>query len=137
MDCGAKFAEGCPTSNSNPHTPMIEPQITYRGLEHSAALDARIIELSRKLEEFHPKITRCHVVLDEIDKHKRKGNLFEARIDLHVPNHEMFTHAQHEDPYTAITQAFDQMIRQLEEDIRIARGQVKRHSDCRGDEAQP
>jgi len=116
---------------------MIEPQITYRGLEHSAALDARILELSRKLEEFHPKITRCHVVLDEIDRHKRKGNLFEARIDLHVPNHEMFTHAQHEDPYTAITQAFDQMTRQIEEDIRIQRGQVKRHDESRGNEAQP
>jgi ribosomal subunit interface protein len=116
---------------------MNEPQITYRNLEHSAALDARIAELSRKLDEFHPKITRCHVVIDELDRHKHKGNLFEARIDLHVPGHEIATHAQHEDPYTAVTEAFDQMYRQLEEDIRIKRGEVKRHDESRGNEAQP
>ena len=114
---------------------MTEPQITYRGLEHSPALDARILELSHKLESFHPKITRFHVVIDELDRHKRKGNLFEARIDLHVPGRELATHAQHEDAYAALGQAFEQMYRQLEEDLRIQRGEVKRHSEARGDEA--
>ena len=116
---------------------MTEPQITYRGLEHSPALDTRITELSQKLGEFHPKITRCHVVIDELDRHKTKGNLFEVRIDLHVPGREIATHAQHEDPYTATTNAFDHMYRQLEEDIRIQRGEVKRHGESRGNEAQP
>jgi len=112
------------------------PQITYRGLEHSPALDERILELSRKCEEFHPKITMCHVVLDELDRHRSKGNLFEARIDLHVPGHEIATHAQHEDAYQAVTQAFDQMFRQLEQDIQLKRGEVKRHGERRGNEAQ-
>ena len=116
---------------------MIEPQITYRGLDHSTALDTRAVELTRKLEEFHPKITRCHVVIGETDRHKRKGNLFEVRIDLHVPGREIATHAQHEDAYTALGEAFDQMIRQLEDDIRIQRGEVKRHGESRGNEAPP
>jgi len=64
---------------------MVQPQITYRGMPHSPALDARIRDLAAKLEEFHPKITRCHVVVDEIDRHTNKGNLFEARVDIHVP----------------------------------------------------
>jgi len=115
----------------------MNPQITYRGLEHSPALDGRIVELTKKLEDSHPKITRCHVIVDELDRHKHKGNLFEARIDLHVPGHELATHAQHEDAYAAVTQAFDQMWRQLEETTRITRGEVKRHGESRGNEAQP
>ena len=117
---------------------MLEPQITYRGMDHSAAMDARILELAGKLEEFHPKITRCHVIVDEHDRHKTKGNLFEVRIDLHVPGREIVaTHKQHEDPYVAMGEAFDVMYRQLAEDIRMARGEVKNHTDERGDNAAP
>ena len=115
----------------------MNPQITYRGLDHSPALDARIVEHTSKLEDLHPKITMCHVVVDELDKHKRKGNLFEVRIDLHVPGREIATHAQHEDAYAALNQAFDQMTHQLEEDICIKRGEVKRHGESRGNEANP
>lgn len=106
---------------------MTEPQITYRGMPHSPAMDARIGELSAKLDAFHPKITHCHVVIDEIDKHKRKGNLFEVRIDMHVPGREIVASEQHEDAYVAIGHAFDVAYRQLEEDIRIKRGEVKQH----------
>ena len=113
---------------------MTQPQITYRGMPHSPAMDARIIELAEKLDEFHPRITSCHVVVDEIDKHKSKGNLFEVRVDLHVPGREIVaTHQQHEDAYAAITQAFDVVIRQLEDDVRRKRGEVKRHHETRDD----
>ena len=117
---------------------MEEPQITYRGMDHSPALDARIRELIAKLEEFHPKITRCRVVLNEVDHHKSKGNQFEARVDVHVPGEEIVaTHQRHEDPYAAVTNAFDVMYRQLEENIARVRGEVKRHTDERGDNARP
>ena len=117
---------------------MLEPQITYRGMDHSPAMDARILELAGKLEEFHPKITRCHVVVDELARSKTKGNLFEIRIDLHVPGREIVaTRQQHEDPYVAMTGAFDVMYRQVAEDIRKARGDVKTHRDERGDSAAP
>jgi ribosomal subunit interface protein len=117
---------------------MIEPQITYRGMEHSPAMNARILELASKLEEFHPKITRCHVVVDELDRHKTKGNLFEVRIDAHVPGREIVaSNKQHEDPYVALTNAFEVMYRQLAEDIRKVRGEVKNHTAERGDNAEP
>jgi ribosomal subunit interface protein len=108
----------------------MEPQITYRGMEHSAALDTRIRELVTKLENFHPKITSCHVIVDESDRHKHKGNLFEVRVDVHVPGREIVaSKQQHEDAYAALTEAFHVMYRQLEEDIRKVRGEVKRHVD--------
>lgn len=113
---------------------MTQPQITYRGMPHSPAMDARIRELADKLDEFHPKITSCHVVVDEIDRHKSKGNLFEVRVDVHVPGREIVaTHQQNMDAYAAISQAFDVVIRQLEDDIQRKRGDVKRHAEPRGD----
>src|SRR5688572_208459 len=120
------------------HRHMQEPQITYRGMQHSPAMDARIRELAAKLDDLNPKITRCHVVVDEIDKHKNKGNLFEVRVDLHIPGKEIVaTHQHHEDAYAAITAAFDVVERQLEEQIHIQRGEVKRHREERGDNSTP
>jgi ribosome-associated translation inhibitor RaiA len=117
---------------------MAQPQITYRGMPRSPAMDARIVELAAKLDEFHPNITRCHVVVVETDRHKNKGNLFECHIDLHVPGHEIVaTQKAHEDAYVAITEAFDVAFRQLEDVARIQRGEVKRHRDERGDTATP
>ena len=107
---------------------MANPQITYRGMPHSPAMDARIIELASKLEDFHPQITRCHVVVDEVDRHKSKGNLFEVHVDLHIPGHEIVaTQKAHVDAYAAITEAFDVATRQLEDVVRRQRGEVKVH----------
>ncbi len=108
----------------------MEPHITYHGMEHSAALDARIVELTNKLEEFHPKVTRCTVFVDQHDRHKQKGNLFEVTVDVHVPGREIVaSKQQHEDAFAATTDAFEVVYRQLSEDIRKARGEVKRHTD--------
>ncbi len=107
-------------------------------MEHSPALDTRIREYCAKLEGFHPKITTCHVIVDERDRKKTKGNQFEVRVDVHVPGRDIVASLQeHEDPYVALREAFDVVIRQLEQDIRRKRGQVKHHDDERGDNATP
>ena len=107
---------------------MQEPQITYRGMDHSPVLDAHIRDHTRKLLSFHPHITMCHVIVDERDRHKSKGNHFEIRVDLHVPGREIVASLkEHEDPYVALNQAFDAVMRQLEEDLERKRRQVKRH----------
>jgi ribosome-associated translation inhibitor RaiA len=117
---------------------MIEPTITYRGMEHSAAMDARIADYAAKLEDCHPKITRCHVIVDERDRRKTKGNHFEVRIDIHVPGREIVaSRKEHEDPYVAMHVAFEVVYRQLEEDIQKKRGDVKRHQTERGDDSAP
>jgi ribosomal subunit interface protein len=116
----------------------MEPQITYRGMDHSPSLDARIQELCHKLEQFHPKITSCHVIVDERDRHKAKGNHFEVRLDVHVPGREIaVSRQQHEDPYAAVTDAFHVMERQLEQEIRKLRGEVKHHGDAPRDLSSP
>ncbi len=105
---------------------MISPQITYRGMSHSPAMDARITDLVAKLDDLHPRITRCHVVVDETDRHKSKGNLFEVHVDLHVPGCDIAaTRRASADAYVAIAQAFDVVTRQLEEAMRRLRREVR------------
>ena len=116
---------------------MTKPQITYRGMEPSPAMDSKILEYAGKLEEFHPKVTMCHVIVDMRDRKKTKGNHYEVRIDAHVPGREVASLKEHIDPYVAMHEAFEVMYRQLGEDIRKKRGQVKHHDDERGDDAAP
>ena len=117
---------------------MAQPQITYRGMPHSPAMDARIVELASRLDDLNPRITRCHVVVAETDQHKTKGNLFEVHVDLHIPGHEIVaTQKASEDAYVAISEAFDVATRQLEDVMRRQRGEVKAHRDDRGDQPIP
>jgi ribosomal subunit interface protein len=102
---------------------MAQPQITYRGMPHSPAMDARILELASRLEDLNPRITRCHVVVVETDHRKHKGNLFEVHVDLHIPGHEIVaTRQANEDAYAAINEAFEVTARQLDEAVRRQRG---------------
>ena len=118
---------------------MQTPQITFRGMPHSPAMDAKILELAKKLEALDPKITSCQVVVGEGDRHKTKGNQFEVHIVLHVPGRGeiVATRRSHEDPYLAVNEAFDAVTRQLEEKLEIQRGEVKTHTDERGNDARP
>lgn len=118
---------------------MQTPQITFRGMPHSPAMDARILELARKLETLNPRITSCHVVVDETDRHKTKGNQFEVHVVLHVPGRGEIVATRHasEDAYLAINEAFDSVHRQLEKEIEVQRGDVKRHPGERGDSPRP
>lgn len=108
-------------------------------MQRSAAMDAKILELASKLETLSPKITSCQVVVDEADRHKTKGNQFEVHVVLHVPGRGEIVATRHsnEDAYLAINEAFDSVQRQLEKELEIQRGDVKRHADGRGDDARP
>ena len=113
---------------------MVEPHITYRHMPHSPALDERILELSGKLQDLHPRITSIHVIVDGIDRHKEQGRLFEVRLDVKAPHAEIVAnHQRHEDPYVAMRDAFDVVIRQINQTLDRQRGDVKRHAAGRGD----
>ena len=124
------------------HTVMTEPQITYRGMEHSPAMDAKIRELAAKLGEFNPKITSCHVVVGESDRHRHKGNHFEVHVDIHVPGADVVSCIKdNEDPYVALHDAFHVLRRTLDEQLERKRGDTRRTAsrapDEPGDMAQP
>lgn len=103
-------------------------QITVRDMPHSDALDARIREKAAKLGEFHPNITSCRVTVEELRKHHHQGRHFRVSIDVRVPSREIVANRDHdEDVYVALRDAFDAVKRQLEEEIRLKRGDVKTH----------
>ena len=103
-------------------------EITVRDVPRSPALEARIREKAARLEEFHPRITRCHVTVEESGKHQHQGRRFAVRIDVRVPGREIaVTHEHHEDVFVALRDAFDAAKRQLEDVVREKRGDVKVH----------
>lgn len=111
-----------------------ELQITWRGMEPSGALGARIEEQIKALERFYDRITSCRVVVEQLHRHKHKGNLFNVRIDLSVPGKEIVVNREsgkdhaHEDPYVVVRDAFKAARRQLEDYVRRHRGDVKAHA---------
>ena len=112
---------------------VIPLQIVWRDVAQSDALESDIRSKAEKLEEFYDKIMSCRVIVERSHGRHRKGNLHRIRIDVHVPGKELVVtrdpgedHA-HEDMYVSIRDAFDAMRRQLQDYVRIRRGQVKRH----------
>ena len=108
-------------------------QVSFRHMEHSDAIEAKIGERAEKLNHFYDDIMSCRVVVEPAHKHKHKGNLYQVHIDVTVPGRELVVTREpdaqqaHEDIYVSIRDAFNAMERQLEDYIRIQRGKVKVH----------
>jgi len=103
-------------------------QISYRGMQSSAAIDALVREKAAKLEQFHPRIVSCRVVIEQPARHKQQGKPFVVHIDLKVPGGEIAVNRDHdEDVYVALRDAFDAARRKLEDFVREQRGDVKHH----------
>jgi ribosome-associated translation inhibitor RaiA len=104
-------------------------QITVLNVPHSAALEARVLKMAEKLEQFHARIVSCRVGIEELRRHRSRGRLFHVRVDLRIPGKELVSNHRHnKDPYLALRDAFDSLRRQLEDVSRVKRGEVKRRT---------
>jgi len=116
------------------HIPM---QITIRDIEHSEALESRIRDKAKKLDEFFDHIMSCRVVVEVPHKHQHQGKQFNVRIDLGVAGGEIVVNRDHaEDVYVALRDAFDAAKRQLEDYVRKIRGNVKKHETKPANESE-
>jgi cold shock CspA family protein len=76
---------------------------------------------------------RCKVTIAAPHRHHAKGNIYHVSIDLHVPGKEILVNREpgnnhaHEDAYVAIRDAFSAAARQLQDYVRVRRGEVKAH----------
>lgn len=111
----------------------IPVQVTFKGMDASPALEARIREKAARLERFADRIRRCHVTVEAPHRHHRQGQLYRARIEVVVPRGDIVVtrespqdHA-HEDASVAVRDAFDAAVRQLEDHVRKLDGRVKHH----------
>lgn len=107
-------------------------QITFRNLDASPSVEAKIRERARELERFFDRIVSCRVVV-EAPNRRRHGDLYHVRIDLKIPGKEIVVkrdppeHHAHEEIDVAVRDCFDAVRRQLEDHVRRRRGDVKAH----------
>ncbi|MGV3662382.1 MAG: HPF/RaiA family ribosome-associated protein [Prosthecobacter sp.] len=133
-------------------------QITFRHMDSSPAVEARIRAEVDELEQHFGRITSCRVVVEEPHRRQR-GNEYHIAIDLHVPgsqivvNHVPTSHAiagggreldeepekealrkdgdeqpEHKDVYVSIRDAFAAARRQLDDYAEKLRGETKQRN---------
>jgi ribosome-associated translation inhibitor RaiA len=122
-------------------------QTTFRNIDASAAVVARVQEEAEKLDKYFRRITSCRVIVEAPHRHHRRGDSFHIRIELgvlgkelvvtHEPNlkHEeqgewhkrLEVEGPHQDVYVAIRDGFKAMRRQLRDYVRCLRHEVKTH----------
>ena len=113
-------------------------QITLRHIAPSEALDARIREQVNKLGHFNERIIGCHVVIEEQARRKQQGRLFNVRIALQVPGHDIIVNRDHdEDVYVALHAAFAHLTLRLEDVTRRVRDRGKKDTTPPADDAAP
>jgi cold shock CspA family protein/ribosome-associated translation inhibitor RaiA len=112
---------------------QIPLEIRFRGMETSAALEEAALKHAQKLERYAGSIVSCRVIIEAPHKHHRRGKLYSVRVDLQVPGADVVAsrgpsanHA-HEDVHVALRDSFKAARRQLQDHVRVRRGQVKRH----------
>jgi ribosomal subunit interface protein len=112
-------------------------QISFRGLDHSPAIEARVRELAEYLERFEDRITSCHVSVQAPHHHHHQGQLYDVRIQVRVPgkdivvNREGSNNHAYEDVYVALRDAFEAAARRLEDHAQ------RREHRARGNEPPP
>jgi ribosomal subunit interface protein len=110
---------------------QIPLQISFRNMDPSPAVEARIRKKAEKLERFHDRIIGCTVVVEAPHRHHHKGKLYSVRVDISVPGKDVVvdrakpTDHAHEDVYVAVRDAFNAATRRLEDQARKMRGSVK------------
>jgi len=101
-------------------------QITARNISLSGAQETVIREKAEKLNRFSDSIMACRVMVEAPHLHKKKGKLYNVRIDLTVPDRELVVkREENEDIYVAIRDAFDAMRRKLQDLPRRSRGEAR------------
>jgi hypothetical protein len=55
---------------------QVPTQITFRHMERSDSAEQQIRRWVAELEQFYPRITACHVVLEADHRHHHQGKLF-------------------------------------------------------------
>lgn len=108
--------------------------VAFQGIPPSPALRSEIERCAEKLTHFAANIQRCDVTVRLAHHRHRQGNGYQVHAHLALPGGSLDAGADphgehsHDDPYLAVRDAFDALRRQLEDAIRIRRGDVKFHA---------
>jgi len=134
-------------------------QITFRNIEHSGRIEAKIRQEAAKLEKFYSPIMSCRVMVEAPEHRRRYGELHHVRIDLGVPGGELVVKNEpdlhssiqgegkktakrlevgtpHKHVEVAIRDAFRSARRELQDYARRQRGDIKIHEAQRAHVAE-
>jgi ribosomal subunit interface protein len=110
--------------------------LRFVGLSSSEALQAAVHSRVAHIERLCPDIMAWRVTIEQEHKHQNQGRPFSVRVDVTLPGQELaVTRMQDEDVYVALRDAFDAARRQVEDAVRIRRGEVKQHAAGPGEAA--
>jgi len=125
-------------------------QITFRNIEHSERIEAKVRQEAANLEKFYSPIMSCRVMIEAPEHRRRYGELHHVRIDLGVPGGELVVKSEpslhgsipeeerktakhlevdipHKHIEVAVRDAFRSARRQLQDYARRQRGDTKTH----------
>lgn len=107
-------------------------EITFKGLDKSAAIEAKIAEKAAKLEKHFDRMTHCRVVVAAPNKHSHKGKTYEIKIDIGIPGakplivtHDSAVGQAAEDLQIALRDAFDAARRRLDDIVERMNGAAR------------
>lgn len=105
--------------------------ITLRDIPNSMTIEDRIKKKTDKIANFYAdQVDFCKVTLGLAQKHKHQGKLFDVHIEVGVPGKVLVVnHKKNEDLYVLLRDAFNAMMRQIEENKERLRGFVKTHTE--------
>jgi hypothetical protein len=113
-------------------------RIVFKDTPNSPILEALVRSHVARIEKRHRNILSCRVVLEAPHKSAEGQKLpLGISVELTIPKHTLVAHEQQEhrevknDHVAVVARAFDAIERQLEDETRIMRGDVKRHDRAR------
>lgn len=110
-------------------------EITFHNMPHSDALEALIEKRVGRLGRYHGHIIGCRVVVEVPHRSAASAkHPLGIAVEVEVPGRPLIVAREEEerhdakgDQNAAVTRAFEQVERRLEEDSRIRRDEVKAH----------
>ena len=118
----------------------IPPEITYRNLEKTEAIDNLVREKIAKLEQFCDYINSCHVVLEKAHENPSSGSPYRVSIDITIPHSREIavvespdTGKQYPPLEAVIRDAFEAARRQIVSISTEQQGERKSHPEQRMD----
>lgn len=112
---------------------QIEPQVSFRNVNRTDALDSTILEGIEKLTAVHDRITSVRMAVEDQGGSGTQDHLYRVRIDITIPGAEVVvketpSDGPHPPLSQVLNQAFEAARRQLKETRMQRRGKVKDHS---------
>ena len=91
--------------------------VVYRDIDTSPALTQTINQKYEKLTKITDAIVHSRVILDTPHKHKGKGRMFRASIELNLKGNPLMVSHADESVHVALRDAFDAAARKLKSTV--------------------